>query len=111
VARLLRGSILVLLVYGGLLVLTGWIFHLAPTGFVPQQDQGRIICNIQLPDSASLQRTQEAAAQIEAIARRTSGVAHTVASQAFRSCCRPTVLTSRRCSSSWTRSRSGAAPT
>jgi multidrug efflux pump len=78
VGRLLRGSGLVLLVYGGLLVLTGWAFHKAPTGFVPQQDQGRIICNIQLPDSASLQRTKEAMAQIDAIARRTKGVAHTI---------------------------------
>jgi multidrug efflux pump len=78
VGRLLRGSVLVLLVYGGLLVLTGWVFHKAPTGFVPAQDQGRIICNIQLPDSASLQRTNEAVAQIEAIARRTKGVAHTI---------------------------------
>ena len=73
VGRLLRGSVLVLLVYGGLLVLTGWVFHAAPTGFVPQQDQGRIICNIQLPDSASLQRTQDAVAKIEAIARRDAG--------------------------------------
>jgi multidrug efflux pump len=79
VARLLRGSLLVLLVYGGLLVLTGWVFHVAPTGFVPAQDQGRVICNIQLPDSASLQRTKEAMAKIEAIARRTKGVAHTIA--------------------------------
>src|SRR5262249_6503105 len=78
VGRLLRGSVLVLLTYGGLLVLTGWVFHKAPAGFVPAQDQGRIICNIQLPDSASLQRTNEAMAQIEAIARRTKGVAHTI---------------------------------
>jgi multidrug efflux pump len=78
VGKLLRGSVLVLLVYGGLLVLTWWVFHRAPTGFVPQQDQGRIICNIQLPDSASLQRTQQAVAQIEAIARQTRGVAHTI---------------------------------
>src|SRR5262249_55678 len=59
-------------------VLTWWVFQSAPTGFVPQQDQGRIICNIQLPDSASLERTREAVARIEAIARRTPGVAHTV---------------------------------
>jgi multidrug efflux pump len=78
VARLLRGTAIVAIAYAGLLVLTGWVFHAAPTGFIPQQDQGRIICNIQLPDSASLQRTQEAVAQIEAIARRTAGVAHTI---------------------------------
>src|SRR5262249_5004200 len=79
VGRLLRLSVVVLLVYGGLLGLTWWAFRAAPTGFIPQQDQGRIICNIQLPDSASLERTREAMAQIEAIARRTAGVAHTVA--------------------------------
>ncbi|HXA26619.1 MAG TPA: efflux RND transporter permease subunit [Acetobacteraceae bacterium] len=78
VGRLLRGSLLVLLVYGGLLALTGWVFNKAPIGFVPQQDQGRIICNIQLPDSASVERTQEAIAKFEAIARRTRGVAHTI---------------------------------
>ena len=78
VGRLLRGSAMVLLVYGGLLVLTAWVFHTAPTGFVPQQDQGRIICNVQLPDSASLERTKEAGAKIEAIARRIKGVAHVI---------------------------------
>jgi multidrug efflux pump len=78
VQRLLGLSALVLLAYGGLLVLTWWVFRAAPTGFVPQQDQGRIICNIQLPDSASLERTREAVSRIEAIARRTSGVAHTI---------------------------------
>jgi multidrug efflux pump len=79
VGKLLRLSALVLLAYGGLLFLTYWIFEKAPTGFIPQQDQGRLIVNIQLPDSASLQRTQEAVAQIDAIARRTPGVGHTVA--------------------------------
>jgi multidrug efflux pump len=79
VGRLLRGSALALALYGGLLVLTGWVFYAAPTGFVPQQDQGRIICNIQLPDSASLERTKNAMAKIEAIARREPGVAHAIA--------------------------------
>jgi multidrug efflux pump len=78
VGRLLRGSLLVLLVYGGLLGLTAWVFNTAPTGFVPPQDQGRIICNIQLPDSASLERTKDAMATIQAIARREPGVAHTI---------------------------------
>ena len=103
---------LVLLVYGGLLVLTYWMFARAPTGFVPQQDQGRLIVNVQLPDSASLQRTQEAMAQIEKIARETPGVAHTIVDlAACRSCCRPTARTSARCSSSSSRSTSGRAPT
>ena len=41
-------------------MLTYWTFQRAPLGFVPEQDQGRLIVNIQLPDSASLNRTQEA---------------------------------------------------
>ncbi len=78
IGKLLPVSILVLLVYCVLLGLTWWTFHIAPTGFIPQQDQGRLIVSIQLPDSASLQRTQAAIAKIDKITRETEGVAHTV---------------------------------
>lgn len=78
VGKLLRLSFVVLLGYGGLLVLTYVVFRVAPTGFVPDQDQGRIIANVQLPDSSSLQRTQEVVAIIDKIARETPGVAHTI---------------------------------
>ena len=78
VGGLLRLNLVVLLVYGGLVVLTYFVFNRAPTGFVPQQDQGRLIVNIQLPDSASQQRTQAALAKVERITLDTPGVAHTV---------------------------------
>src|SRR5262249_49097427 len=58
--RFMRLAVLVLVVYVGLLVLTGWTFEQAPKGFIPQQDQGRLIVNIQLPDASSLERTHEA---------------------------------------------------
>ena len=45
----------------------------------PAAGPGPAIVNIQLPDSASLQRTKEAMAQVEEIAHETPGVAHTVA--------------------------------
>jgi multidrug efflux pump len=76
--KLLKVSLVVLLVYGGLVVLTYWKFQQAPTGFIPQQDQGRLIVNVQLPDSSSLLRTQDALAIVDQIARETPGVAHTV---------------------------------
>src|SRR5262249_47459431 len=79
VGKSLRVSAIVLLLYGGLLVLTYAEFTRAPTGFIPQQDQGRLIVNVQLPDSASLQRTREAAAKVDHIARDDKGVAHAVA--------------------------------
>jgi multidrug efflux pump len=79
VGKLLRVNVAVLLAYAGLLILTIYVFGKAPTGFIPQQDQGRLIVNIQLPDSASLERTKAAAAQIAQIAMHTDGIAHTVA--------------------------------
>jgi len=79
VGRGLRFSVVVLAIYGGLLGLTWWTFHRAPTGFIPQQDQGRLIVNVQLPDSSSLQRTEKVVAKIVEIARKTPGVAHVVA--------------------------------
>ncbi len=78
VAGLLRVSLLVLLVYGGMLVLTYWQFIRTPTGFIPQQDKGYLLLNVQLPDSASVERTESVMAQIEKLARETPGVAHTV---------------------------------
>jgi multidrug efflux pump subunit AcrB len=78
VAGILRVSAIVVLLYGGLLVLTGFQFIRAPTGFVPQQDKGYVLLNVQLPDSASVERTERVMAKIEKIARETSGVEHTV---------------------------------
>ncbi len=78
VGRLLRVSVLVLLVYGGLLYLTGWSFNRVPAGFIPNQDQGFLFVATQLPDSASLQRTEEVMAKADKIVRDTEGVAHVV---------------------------------
>jgi multidrug efflux pump subunit AcrB len=79
VAGLLRVSILVLAVYGGLLGLTWWGFTHMPTGFIPQQDQGYLLVNVELPDAASLGRTEEVMRQLEKLAKATPGVNHTVA--------------------------------
>jgi multidrug efflux pump len=62
---MLRTSLVVLIVYGGLLWLTYKAFVIAPTGFIPMQDKGYMLVNIQLPDSASLERTQEVMDRIE----------------------------------------------
>jgi multidrug efflux pump len=78
VGGLLRLSAVVVMVYGGLLVLTYFQFVRTPTGFIPQQDKGYLLLNVQLPDSASVERTQRMIARIEEIAKHTDGVAHTV---------------------------------
>ncbi len=60
------------------LFLTWWRVGTAPTGFIPEQDQGYLLVNVQLPDAASVQRTQAVMAKIDKIARGIPGVAHTV---------------------------------
>jgi multidrug efflux pump subunit AcrB len=79
VGGLLRVSIVVLVVYVGLLGLTYTGFARAPKGFIPAQDKGYLLVNVQLPDSASLQRTQDVMKRVEQLALETPGVKHTVA--------------------------------
>jgi multidrug efflux pump subunit AcrB len=79
VGGLLRVSVVVLLIYGGLLALTYLGFAHAPKGFIPAQDKGYLLVNVQLPDSASVRRTSEVMRDIEKIALKTPGVKNTVA--------------------------------
>lgn len=78
VGGLLRVSIVALLVYVGLLGLTYSIFTHSSTGFIPAQDKGYLLLNVQLPDAASVERTQAVMADIETLARATPGVTHTI---------------------------------
>ena len=78
VGLFLRGSIVVLLGYVGLVYLTYYLFQLAPSGFIPSQDKGYLLVNVQLPDSASLDRTNQVMRRVEELASKTAGVKHTV---------------------------------
>jgi multidrug efflux pump len=104
----LRGSMIVLALYGGLLALTyaGFngvphallpdSFHGAkwgsfdltnglPRGYIPNQDQGRFYIAVQLPDAASLERTQKAVDHIQQLVQPLPGVHHVteIAGQSF----------------------------
>ena len=81
VALFLRISVIALLVYGGLMGLTYLGFQAVPTGFIPDQDKGYLVINAQLPDGASLDRTDKIVKQMSAIARdaeKVPGVWHTI---------------------------------
>src|SRR5271169_1994496 len=78
VRRLLRLAAVVLLVYVGLLVLTVLGFKTVPVGFIPMQDQGYLIGLAQLPDGATLQRSDEMRQQMVRLASSVPGVSHTV---------------------------------
>jgi multidrug efflux pump len=78
VAGALRVSLLILIGYGGLLYLTYHVMVTTPAGFIPQQDKGYLLVNVQLPDAASMGRTAEQMQRLDEIARETPGVRHTV---------------------------------
>src|SRR5262249_44702329 len=67
VARLLRISLIMLVLYAGLLGLTYFGFTTTPVGFIPIQDKGYLLLNAQLPDASSVQRTSAVMAQINDI--------------------------------------------
>jgi HAE1 family hydrophobic/amphiphilic exporter-1 len=60
----------------GLGALAVWFGGKLPGGFLPDEDQGYVFAALQLPDAASLQRTEAAAEKVEEILKQTSGVAH-----------------------------------
>jgi len=74
----LRFSVVVLLLYGGLLFLTYDLFVRTPSGYIPEQDKGYLVVNVQLPDSSSLEQTQRVIRGMEAISARIPGVKSTV---------------------------------
>ena len=72
--RVVRFSAIALLVYVGLVSLAYFGFKAVPTGFIPAQDQGYLIVNVQMPDAASINRTQQTMDKIANIAIKTPGV-------------------------------------
>ena len=78
VSLILRGSLVTLIGYVGLVYLTYHLFQLAPSGFIPSQDKGYLLVNVQLPDSASLDRTNGIMRRVEDLASKAPGVKHTV---------------------------------
>lgn len=79
VSRLIRFSVLTLILYGGLLAITGWGFKNTPTGFIPTQDKGYLVAFAQLPDASSLERTDNVIRRMGDIALKHPGVANAIA--------------------------------
>jgi multidrug efflux pump len=77
--RLLRRSGVAVAVYAGLIGLTWLGFASVPSGFVPQQDKEYLIAYAQLPEAATLDRTEDVIRRMSDIALAEPGVAHSVA--------------------------------
>ncbi|MBT9304046.1 MULTISPECIES: efflux RND transporter permease subunit [Pseudomonas] len=79
VRRVIRGSGIALFLYAGLMVLTWFGFAHTPTGFVPAQDKQYLVAFAQLPDAASLDRTEDVIKRMSDIALKQPGVESAVA--------------------------------
>jgi len=73
--RVLQFKWSMMLVFAALVALTAWWYNRVPTGFLPTEDQGYMVAIMQLPDSASLQRTHEVVTEVDKILSETPGVA------------------------------------
>jgi multidrug efflux pump len=74
----LRIAVVMLIVYVGLIGLTVVGFRKVPAGFIPQQDKGYLVVNAQLPDGASLERTNAVVQRITEIAQADEAVGHVI---------------------------------
>jgi HAE1 family hydrophobic/amphiphilic exporter-1 len=70
VKRMVRSLIIVAILIGATVVLARHI----PGGFVPEEDEGYVMVNVQLPDAANLDRTDAVCKKVEAILGRTEGI-------------------------------------
>ena len=67
VTPIARRTFLALILVGGFVVATGGIGSLVPTGFLPDEDQGAFMAEIQLPDAASTNRTLKSIEEVEKV--------------------------------------------
>ncbi|WP_261893537.1 efflux RND transporter permease subunit [Vibrio cyclitrophicus] len=78
VKKLIRMSAIVVVIYFGLLGSTATLFNAVPGGFIPQQDKQYLVAIAQLPDAASLDRTDAVIREMEQMALEIPGVAQTI---------------------------------
>jgi len=74
VRRLVRVSIVGIVVVAGALAVSAWLFSKTPQSFLPDEDQGAIFAALRLPEGVSLNRTADVVKQVEDIVRPIPGV-------------------------------------
>jgi len=71
---LIRKCVISLLLLVGVTAIAVMLGKRLPTAFLPEEDQGYMFAGVQLPDAASLQRTDQVVKQVEEILSKTPGV-------------------------------------
>lgn len=83
VARSLKRGVRMMFFYLVLVVALGWLFMRLPTSFLPEEDQGYIIANIELPAGATANRTIEVIEKVEQYFGQQPAVANIITVQGF----------------------------
>ncbi|WP_020590805.1 efflux RND transporter permease subunit [Kiloniella laminariae] len=83
VALMIRRILLSMAVLGIFAVVTGYMFSVVPTSFIPMEDKGVFFVNAQLPDGASLERTNEVTAEITDMLLAEEGVTDVISVTGF----------------------------
>jgi HAE1 family hydrophobic/amphiphilic exporter-1 len=71
---LIRKSIVGVMILVGFVLLSGVLGKTIPSSFLPEEDYGYLLVNVQLPPAASLDRTDQVCRKVEAILKETEGV-------------------------------------
>jgi HAE1 family hydrophobic/amphiphilic exporter-1 len=74
VRRLVRVSVVAVVIVAGTLAASAWLFGRTPQSFLPDEDQGAIFAAMRLPEGASLPRTEAVVRQVEDIVRPIPGI-------------------------------------
>jgi multidrug efflux pump len=83
VGRSLKRGGRMMLIYLALVVALGWMYFRLPTSFLPEEDQGYVIANIELPSGATANRTIEIIEHVEEYFRKQPQVANIITVQGF----------------------------
>ena len=78
VTLLLRRTLFGLILFVGMILATGYMFQSTPSGFIPDEDQGFLMVDIQLPDAASVNRTDVVLDKVAKTISQIPGVRDTV---------------------------------
>jgi hydrophobic/amphiphilic exporter-1 (mainly G- bacteria), HAE1 family len=70
----LRALPVTLLLFIATVLATGWLYQRVPTGFVPEEDLGFVVVSAQLPDGASIERSDAVIARVKEIVSKVDGV-------------------------------------
>ncbi|MEH6579248.1 MAG: multidrug efflux RND transporter permease subunit [Amphritea sp.] len=79
VGLLVRHQFVMLMLLGFFIAGTAYFFNKVPTGFIPFEDKGVFFVNVQLPDGASLQRTEDVSDKVTEMLLATDGVTNVIA--------------------------------